>query len=177
MAGKNAKALLIIDMLNDFVLKGAPLEVPRARAIVGNIKKQINKARRGKTPIIYCCDSHSRNDREFGLWPPHAVRGTRGAEIVDELKPRERDVIINKRTYSGFHRTTLDRTLKGLGTRHLILTGVVTNICILYTAADAYMRGYEVSVPEDCAAAFRTEDHRFALRQIREILKPCRSFP
>ncbi len=176
MAGKNAKVLLIIDMLNDFVLKGAPLEVPRARAIVGNIKKQVNKARRGKIPIIYCCDSHSRNDREFGLWPPHAVRGTRGAEIVDELKPRERDVIINKRTYSGFHRTTLDRTLKGLGARHLILTGVVTNICILYTAADAYMRGYEVSVPEDCVAALRAEDHRFALRQIREILKPCKSF-
>lgn len=177
MAGKNAKALLIIDMLNDFVLKGAPLEVPRARAIVGNIKKQVNKARRSKTPIIYCCDSHSRNDREFGLWPPHAVRGTRGAAVIDELKPRREDIVIHTHTYSGFYRTTLDRTLKGLGARHLILTGVVTNICILYTAADAYMRGYEVSVPEDCAAAFRAEDHRFALRQIRETLKPRKSFP
>ncbi|MFQ5862041.1 MAG: cysteine hydrolase family protein [Candidatus Brocadiales bacterium] len=176
MPSKNVKALLVIDMLNDFVVKGAPLEVPRARGIVGNIRRELNKARRNNIPVIYCCDSHLRNDREFEVWPPHAIRGTRGAEIIDELKPREGDLVIHKRTYSGFYRTSLGRRLKRLGIRHLILTGVLTNICILYTAADAYMRGYEVSVPEDCVAALRAEDHRIALRQIREILKPCRSF-
>lgn len=176
MTGKDVKALLIIDMLNDFVVKGAPLEVPGARGIISNIRRQINKARRGKTPIIYCCDSHSRNDMEFKLWPPHAIRGTRGAEVVDELKPRPEDIVVYTKTYSSFYRTTLDKTLKRLGVRHVILTGVATNICILYTAVDAYMRGYEVSVPEDCVAAFRAEDHRFALRQIRETLKPHRSF-
>ncbi len=176
MTSKNTKALLIIDMLNDFVVKGAPLEVPKARGIVGNIKRELKKARRNDIPVIYCCDSHSRNDREFEVWPVHAVKGTRGAEVVDELKPRAGDVIVYKRTYSGFYRTPLDKTLRRFGVRHLVLTGVLTNICILYTAADAYMRGYQVCVPEDCVAALRAEDHRFALRQIREILKPCRSF-
>lgn len=173
---KNAKALLVIDMLNDFVLKGAPLEVSRARGIVGNVSRELNKARRSNVPIIYCCDSHSRGDREFEVWPPHAIRGTHGAQVIDELKPRKGDLVIYKRTYSGFYRTTLDKTLRSLRVRHLILTGVLTNICILYTAADAYMRGYEVNVPEDCVAALRAEDHRVALRQIREVLKPCRSF-
>lgn len=175
MPHKNARALLVIDMLNDFVEKGAPLEVPKARGIVANIKRETNKARRKNIPVIYCCDSHSKNDREFAIWPPHAVKGTRGAEVVDELKPREGDVIIHKCTHSGFFRTSLDKTLKRLGVRRLILTGVVTNICILYTAVDAYMRGYEVSVPEDCVAALRDDDHRFALRQIRETLKTFRS--
>ncbi|MEE9583928.1 MAG: isochorismatase family cysteine hydrolase [Candidatus Brocadiales bacterium] len=176
MTGKNVKALLIIDMLNDFVVKGAPLKVPGARGIIGNIRRQINKARRNNIPIIYCCDSHSKDDREFEVWPPHAVRGSRGAEIIEELKPRPEDLVVKKRTYSGFYRTALDKTLKRLGVQHLILTGVLTNVCILYTAADANMRGYEVSVPEDCVAALRAEDHRFALRQINELLKPCRSF-
>ncbi|MCQ4575016.1 MAG: cysteine hydrolase [Candidatus Brocadiales bacterium] len=177
MTGKNVKALLIIDMLNDFVVKGAPLEVPGAKGIIGNIRRQINKARRNDIPIIYCCDSHLKDDREFEVWPPHAVRGSRGAEVVDELKPRPEDIVVYTKTYSSFYRTTLDKTLKRLGVRHVILTGVATNICILYTAVDAYMRGYEVSVPEDCVAAFRAEDHRFALRQINKLLKPYRSFP
>ncbi len=175
MPGKNKKALLIIDMLNDFVVKGAPLKVPGARGLVGNIKREMNKAHHNKVPVIYCCDRHPKDDREFEVWPPHAVKGTRGAEVIDELRPRKGDIVIYTRTYSGFYRTALERTLKGLGVRHLILTGVATNICILYTAVDAYMRGYEVSVPEDCVAAFSTEDHRFALRQIRETLKPRRS--
>ncbi|MHC4197344.1 MAG: cysteine hydrolase family protein [Planctomycetota bacterium] len=175
MPGKNKKALLIIDMLNDFVVKGAPLEVPRSRGIVGNIKKEISKAHRSKIPVLYCCDRHLKDDREFEVWPPHAIKGTRGAEVIEELKPRKGDIVIHTHTYSGFYRTALDRTLKRLGVRHLILTGVVTNICILYTAVDAYMRGYEVSVPEDCVAAFSAADHRFALMQIRETLKPCRS--
>lgn len=170
------KALLIIDMLNDFVARGAPLEVPRARGIIANIRRELKKARRVNIPIIYCCDSHSRDDKEFEVWPPHAVRGTPGAEVIEELSPRRGDIVVRKRTYSGFYRTTLDSTLRGLGVRHLILTGVLTNICILYTAADAYMRGYEVSVPEDCVTALRADDHRFALRQIQEVLKPYRSF-
>lgn len=173
--GNNKTALLIIDMLRDFVEKGAPLEVPKARSIVANIKREVDRARRNNIPVIYSCDSHLKDDREFEIWPPHAVKGTRGAEVIDELKPREGDIVIRTRTYSGFFRTSLDKTLKELGVRRLILTGVVTNICILYTAVDAYMRGYEVSVPEDCVTALRTADHRFAMRQISETLKTFRS--
>lgn len=169
------KALLIMDMLNDFIKRGAPLEVPKARGIIRNIRRELGKARRAGIPVIYCCDRHEPRDREFEVWPPHAVRGTQGAEIIEELRPIKDEPVVAKKTYSAFYRTSLEKILKGLGVKHLILTGVVTNICILYTAVDAYMRGYEITVPEDCVAGLKAGDSLFALRQIKGVLRPCKS--
>lgn len=169
---KSTSALLVIDMLNDFVLKGAPLEVPKARRIIPHIKKQITRARREKRPIIYVCDKHRKEDPEFNVWPRHAVNGTSGAEVISTLKPRSSDYIIDKITYSAFHRTKLDKLLKKLAVKKLVITGVCTEICILYTAAAAYMRGYQVEVPEECVAGLTETGHRFALRQINKTLKP-----
>ena len=133
-------ALLIADMLNDFINKGASIEVPEARTIIPNIKNEIKKARRKHIPVIYCCDAHKNNDPEFKLWPRHAVKGTEGAQVIKQLKPHDEDYIVLKTHYSCFYRTSLDKLLKRLGVTHLIITGVVTNICVLYTAAEAYMR-------------------------------------
>lgn len=166
------KALLIIDMLNDFVQPGAPLEVPGARDIIANIKRKIEEARQEKIPVIYLCDAHAPNDAEFRVWPPHAVRGTRGAVVIEELKPGKKDSVILKTTYSGFFGTKLDSLLKKIKPKQLIVTGVCTEICVLYTVADAYMRGYEVHVPEECVAGLTKEDHAFALRQMKQVLKP-----
>ncbi|HHT9155266.1 MAG TPA: cysteine hydrolase family protein [Candidatus Tripitaka sp. YC43] len=162
-------------MLNEFIKTGAPLEVPKARGIIRNIRRELEKARRAGIPVIYCCDRHEPRDREFEVWPPHAVRGTQGAEIIEELRPTKGEPVVAKKTYSAFYRTSLEKTLKRLGVKHLILTGVVTNICILYTAVDAYMRGYEITVPEDCVAGLKAGDSLFALRQIKGILRPCKS--
>lgn len=169
------KALLIMDMLNDFIKRGAPLEVPKARGIIRNIRRELEKARMAGIPVIYCCDRHEPRDREFEVWPPHAVRGTQGAEIIEELRPIKGEPVVAKKTYSAFYRTSLEKTLKGLGVKHLILTGVVTNICILYTAVDAYMRGYEITVHEDCVAGLKAGDSLFALRQIKGVLRPRKS--
>ena len=162
-------ALLITDMLNDFVNKGATLEVPTARTIIRNIKKEINKARKRHIPIIYCCDAHKDNDPEFKLWPRHAVKGTAGADVTEQLKPQKEDYVISKTYYSCFYKTSLDKLLKKLGTTHLILTGVVTNICILYTTAEAYMRGYKVVIPKNCVAALTKNEHQFALQQMQHV--------
>ncbi len=169
---KRKRALLVIDMLNDFIREGAPLRVPGGEKIVKNIQRKLREARRKGIPIIYLCDQHRRRDPEFRVWPPHAVKGTEGAEVVKELKPQEGDWVIPKTTYSGFFGTRLQKTLRGLKVTELIITGVCTEICILYTAADAYMHGFQVEVPEGCVAGLTREDHRFALRQIREVLKP-----
>ncbi|MCM8798423.1 MAG: cysteine hydrolase [Candidatus Omnitrophica bacterium] len=166
------KALLIIDMLNDFVLKGAPLEVPRAREIIPKIREEIDKAHKENIPIIYICDAHRKDDVEFKVWPSHAVKGTKGADVIEELKPQEGDHIVYKTTYSGFYKTELEKLLKKLKVNALILTGILTNICVLYTGVDALMRGFSVEIPEGCTAGLNTEDEKFALRQIREILKP-----
>jgi len=164
-----AYALLITDMLNDFVNKGATLEVSVARTIIPHVKKEIEKARKKHMPVIYCCDAHKDNDPEFKLWPRHAVKGTAGADVIKQLKPHKEDYTVTKPSYSCFYKTSLDKLLKKLGITHLILTGVVTNICILYTTAEAYMRGYKVTIPKNCVAALTKNEHRFALQQMQHV--------
>src|SRR5574341_904218 len=162
-------ALLVCDMLHDFVKKGATLEVPEARTIVNTINKEINKARKKHIPVIYCCDAHKNNDPEFRLWPPHAVKGTEGAKVIKQLKPHKNDYEVAKTSYSCFYKTALDKLLKKLSITHLIITGVVTNICVLYTAADAYMRGYRITIPQNCVAALTRVEHQFALQQMKRL--------
>jgi nicotinamidase-related amidase len=166
------EALLVIDMLNDFILPGAPLEVPDARRAVPAVRREIERARAEGRPVVFVCDAHDPGDPEFARfgWPPHAVAGTRGAEVVDDLKPEARDTIVAKRSYSGFHDTDLTRVLEGLGVRRLRLTGCVTHICVLFTASDAVLRGYAVTVVEDAVAGLDPEDHRAALRIMKTVL-------
>ncbi len=166
------EALLIIDMLNDFVLKGAPLEVPDTRKIIPIIRKELAAARNAGSPVIYICDYHEPDDREFSRfgWPPHAVKGTKGAEVVDELKPSTGDIVIKKTTYSGFFNTNLDETLRRLGVDALRLTGDVTHICIMFTASDAVLRDYRVSVVENGVAGIAKEDHDAALRIMKNVM-------
>lgn len=162
-------ALLVIDMLNDFVNKGASLEVPTARMIIDDIKKEIKTARRKHIPIIYCCDAHKEKDQEFKVWPRHAVKGTKGAEVIKQLKPHKEDYVVAKTSYSCFYKTSLDKLLKRLGITHLTITGVVTNICVLYTAVDACMRGYKIIIPQNCVAALTEGEHQFALQQMKQL--------
>jgi len=167
-----AKALLVIDMLNDFVLPGAPLEVPRTREILPRLTQRLAAARQAGITVIYVCDAHRPDDREFVRmgWPPHAVAGTPGAEVVAELAPQAGEALVVKQTYSGFYGTNLEALLQELGVEELILTGCVTNICILYTAADAVMRGFRVQVPVDSVADLDPVEGAFALQQMQRVL-------
>jgi nicotinamidase/pyrazinamidase len=166
------QALVIIDMLNDFVLPGAPLEVPETRTILPALRQRLETARAAGEPILFVCDAHAPDDREFSRmgWPPHAIAGTRGAEIIDELKPLPGEHLIHKTTYSGFYQTDLNRILRELQVEALMITGCVSNICILYSAADAVMRGYRVSVPRDCVAGLDPDAGRFAMEQMEQVL-------
>ncbi len=159
-------------MLNDFVHEGATLEVPDTRKIIPIIKNEIDRARLSGKPVIYICDNHEPEDKEFKKfgWPAHAVKGTRGAEVVKELRPGTEDIVIRKTTYSGFYGTNLDETLKRLGVDSLRLTGDVTHICILFTASDAVLRDYDVTVVEDGVAGLNREDHDAALRIMKNVM-------
>jgi nicotinamidase-related amidase len=165
-------ALLVIDMLNDFVLAGAPLEVPATRKIVPRLQDEIEKARKYSIPVIYVCDSHEENDPEFVRmgWPAHALSGSRGAEVIDDLKPLPHDTIIRKKSYSAFFATSLEMLLKKSTIAELLITGCVTNICVLYTVADAVQRGYRVTIVRNCVAGLNAQDHEFALRQMKDVL-------
>jgi len=166
------EALLVIDMLNDFVLEGAPLEVPETRRVVPAIRREMDAARKRGDPVIYLCDTHEPDDREFSKfgWPAHAVRGTKGGEVISELKPGPGDIVIPKTTYSGFYHTALEDHLKRLGIDSLRLTGCVTHICILFTASDAVLRDYKVTVVENGVAGISREDHDAALRIMKNVL-------
>jgi len=164
-------ALLIIDMLVDFISPSGALYVgENGRKIIPSINFYLEKARRERMPVIYLCDHHRPDDPEFTMFPPHCVEGTPGAEVIPELRPQRGELVIPKRRYSGFYGTDLDLSLRELEVKELILTGVCTNICILYTAADARMRNYKVIVPGDGVASFNEEAHQFALRELTQTL-------
>jgi nicotinamidase-related amidase len=166
------RALLVIDMLEDFVRAGAPLEVPETRKILPAVRRRIARARKAGERVVYVCDSHLRHDPEFARmgWPPHAVAGTPGAAVVAAISPEPGDVVVEKKTYSGFHRTSLQSVLRRYGVREVSLSGCVTSICILYTAADAAMRGYDVTVDETLVAGLDPKTHAFALDQMEKVL-------
>ncbi len=161
-------ALLIIDMLNDFV--HGSLKVPAARDIVPKIKKLSDLFRSYMKPVIYLKDSHVRGvDLELRLWGEHAIEGTWGSEVIEELRPRDGDFVVAKRRYSGFFATDLDLLLRELKVQKLVLTGVVTDICVMHTAADAFFRGYEVIVVSDATASLTLEGHERALKYMKEV--------
>jgi len=164
------QALLIIDMVNDFVHPKGVLYSPLSSKTIPFIKRRLEEARTEGTKVFYICDTHIQEDREFNLFPPHCIEGIWGADIIDELKPKNGERIIHKRRYSGFLGTDLDILLKELDITQLIITGVVTNICVLYTAYDARMLGYEVIIPRNCVTSFSEEAHQFALNELEKTL-------
>ncbi len=164
-------ALLVIDMLNDFIHRDGSLVVPGASRIVPRIAELVGDAREQGIPVIYVADRHRPDDREFRYWPPHAVAGTWGAEVVEELTPGEKDYLIPKRRYSAFFGTDLDTYLREMEVGKLYLTGVLTNICVYATAMDAAMRNYRVAVFKDGVASLSQETDAFIFKQLEEVLQ------
>lgn len=162
-------ALIIIDMLNDFVEEDGALVVPIAKDLVPTQMQILNKARQKSFTVVYLTDNHMPDDEEFKVWPKHSVAGTRGAKVVDELAPGRGEKVIPKRRYSGFFGTDLDLTLREAGITNIILMGVLTDICVMYTSADASARGYNVYVVADGTGSTVKENHQFALQHMKEV--------
>ena len=162
-------ALLIADMINDFVDPKGKLYVPGIDVIVPRIAQLIEEARTSGVPVIYINDSHDPDDEEFKQWGEHAIAGTKGTEVVPKLAPAHGDHVLTKKRYSAFYGTGLDEQLKELGVEHLVITGTVTNICVFVSAIEGLMRGYRVTVPADAAHALTEKDHEMALDQIERV--------
>ena len=165
------EALLVIDMLNDFVKEGGALETGQAgRKIVPFIKAKIEEYRDQGYPIIYMCDNHEIDDKEFDMFPPHCVKNTEGSKIIEDLEVEETDKIIFKRRYSSFCGTDLDIYLREREINEISIVGVCTNICVLYTAADARNISYDVNIYREGVASFDSEAHDFALKEMENTL-------
>ena len=165
------RALLVIDMIEDFVHEGGALYCgPSMAEIVPVIQRELERAHSGGEPVVYLTDEHLTDDGEFAQFPPHAIKGSSGARIVPEVAPRTGDIVVAKRRFSGFFATDLDITLRERGVDTLRLVGDCTNICVLYTAADARNLGYAVEVVRHGVTSFDLEAHADALRELEKTL-------
>ena len=144
--------VIVLDMINDHLTEGSPVEVPRAALIVPALKLRLAAERARKTPIIFVCDTHEPDDTTFDDWPVHALQGTPGADVWADLGPQPEDHIVRKPTYSAFSRSTLGPLLDELGADEIILTGCATELGLSVTATDALQRGFVVTIPPDCQA-------------------------
>jgi nicotinamidase-related amidase len=162
---KSTKALIIIDMLEDFVY--GSLKNDRAKRIIPNIAKFLIYARKNNWVVIYANDAHLPGDPEEKVWGPHALAGTQGAQVIKELRPSKGDFVLGKRTYSSFYETGLDLLLREKGIDTVILTGQHTHICVRHTSADAFSRNYQIVIPEDCVESFNDEDHKNGLAYLK----------
>lgn len=162
-----ADALLIVDLVNDFVTGKLPC--PRAERIIPNVRRLADAARSAGVPVIYSNDAHLPSDFELKIWGPHSMKGTKGAEIIPALAPAKGDYVTEKRTYSAFFETPVDTILRAHDARDLVIVGLHTNICDRHTTADAFFRGYNPIIPEDGVEALTEEDHTSGLRYLQEI--------
>ncbi len=160
-------AILVADLLNDFVT--GKLKCDRAQRIIPNLKKLAATARKVDVPVIYCNDSHLKSDFELNVWGEHAMRGTKGAEVIPELRPEKEDYQVPKRTYSCFFETGLDTILRAHDAREIVITGLFTNICDTHTTADAFFRGYKAVIPEDGVEAMDEQAHLQGLDYLKNI--------
>ena len=160
-------ALLIIDMINEFV-KGN-LRVKGAKEIIPVIRRLLDTARERGIAVIYANDSHKPTDPEIQLWGRHAMEGTEASEVVEELKPAEGDYLVKKTTYDAFFGTEMEELLRKLSVDVVCITGVVTSICCQHTAASAFFRGFKVIVVSDATADLDEETHKKALEYMRKI--------
>ncbi len=158
-------ALIVVDMQNDFVKEGGTLIVPDAEGTIPAIQNLLRLARESGMKVVFSQDTHTEGDPEWNIWPEHAREGSWGWEIVEELSPREDELVISKVRYDAFYGTHLDHFLRLWGINTLVLCGTVANICVHYTAASGALRWYDVIIPKDATSALDPFDLESSLRQ------------
>lgn len=177
-AFRKGDALLMVDAQNDF-LPGGALAVPRGDAILPALDAYLELARAASIPVLATRDAHPPNHCSFrergGPWPPHGVKGTRGAELSPKLHwPAELRVIDKgsdpeREAYSGFDDTELDPWLRELGVGRLFVGGLATEYCVLETVKDARSLGYEVVLLEDATMAIDAREGERAREEMRAL--------
>ena len=163
-------AVIVVDLANDFVYEGGVIAdaggadyQQRAQAILPGLKKLLAAAREAGVTVVYATDAHTEDDAELAKWPPHAMKGTHWAEIVEEVAPEAGDLVIEKTTYSPFVSSGIEAALRARGIERLYITGLHTDCCARHTSADAFQRGYDLVWVTDALQAFSEAAHQQGL--------------
>ena len=159
------KALVIVDMLKDFV--DGELANPRAQQIVEPLKRLLAHARDNDWVVVFSNDAHKPDDPELKIWGEHAMEGTPGAQVIDELAPREGEIVTPKRSYGAFDETGLADLLRERGIDEVVITGQHTHICVRHSSYGALRHGFDVTVPRDAVCAFEGVDEDDALEYLQ----------
>ena len=167
-------AVVVVDLANDFVYPGGviadaggPAYQALAQAVIPPLERLLAAARRAGITVVYATDAHTPRDSELKKWPPHAMRGTKLAQVVPALAPHPGDLVIEKQTYSPFVSSDIDTQLRARGIERLYITGLHTDCCARHTSADAFQRGYDLVWVTDTLAAFTDEAHRAGLEYFK----------
>ena len=150
-------ALLLIDLITDFNFDDGDKLWERTQEIIDPLGRLIKRSRKAGIPVIYVNDNYGNWNEDFEGQVSSVIKSKRGREVAGRIRPEKGDLYILKPQRSGFYETPLAVLLESMQVSSLILAGITTDICVLFTAHDAYMRGYSILVPSDCTAA--VEDH------------------
>ena len=165
-------ALLLIDVINDLAFAGSETLVAQAETMSTRLAALKRRAAGAAVPVIYINDNFGQWRSDFRRTVAHCTAGSSPGRVVSRrLRPTSRDYFVLKPRHSGFYDTTLDTLLGALRIRRVILTGIAGNICVLFTANDAYMRELRIYAPADCIVSNTAADNDHALRQIATVLK------
>ena len=165
-------ALLLIDVINDLAFRGSEALVKQAGPMAQRLARLKRRAAAAGVPSIYTNDNFGQWRSDFRKTVAHCTsRSSPGRVVSHRLRPTAQDYFVLKPKHSGFFDTTLDTLLEALRIRRVILTGIAGNICVLFTANDAYMRDFKIFAPADCIVSNTAADNAYALRQIQTVLK------
>ena len=155
------RALIIVDMLNDFV--DGKLANPKAQGIIEPLQRLLGHARDEGWVVVFSNDAHQPDDPELRVWGEHAMAGTPEADVIQQLEPRDGEIVSPKRVYSAFDFTGLDEQLKERGVDEVVITGQHTHICVRHSSYGALIRGYGITIPRDAVCGFEGVDEDEAL--------------
>ena len=165
-------ALLLIDVINDLAFEDSEELIRQAEPMAVRLAALKRRAAVSGVPTIYINDNFGQWRSDFRRTVAHCTSpSSPGRRVSQRLRPRARDYFVLKPKHSGFYDTTLDTLLNALRIRRVIVTGIAGNICVLFTANDAYMRDLRIFAPADCIVSNTAQDNEYALRQIAGVLK------
>jgi nicotinamidase-related amidase len=173
MAERRCRAvLLLIDVINRFDFDGGEALLRAARPVARRIATLKARAVRAGMPVVYVNDNFGRWRSDFRATVEHCLRDDApGREIVQRLAPTARDYFVLKPSNSAFYASVLETLLRHFDAETLLLTGVATDNCVLFTAHDAYLRGFNLLVPRDCVAAETSARNSRALQIVSRTMK------
>ena len=165
-------ALLLIDVINDLDFEEGPELLRHARPMSERLADFKRRVKRTGMPVIYVNDNFGHWRSDFRKLVAHCLnKAVPGKAVVEKLRPEEDDFFVLKPKFSAFYCTTLEILLMQLSIRRLILTGMSGNVCVLFSAADAYMRNFDIIVPEDCIACINPDDKTHILGYMQTVFK------